>query len=196
MIRSFCSADQVRRRSTVEIISDDMCLTVLKHVNKDSMIHQNPPRSARRQCRSPERTLPLNRRVPRSSSETRAGQSRIARYPRTCDRGPAPPLLCGRCRNWGEQKFHTERQQKLAHVRLRTLDQNPKTPRVHEVALRDQEMYVQKHTLSDACPQRKLAWAFKKSKRNGVEPAIAPGSTCITDLRGRPALGRVGHLAA
>src|SRR5262249_40701362 len=57
MIRSFCSADQLRRRSTVEIISDDMCLTVLKHVNKDSMIHLIPPRSARRQCHSPERTL-------------------------------------------------------------------------------------------------------------------------------------------
>src|SRR5262249_35771545 len=57
MIRSFCSADQVRRRSTIEIISDDMCLTVLKHVNKDSMIHQNPPGSATHQCRSPERTL-------------------------------------------------------------------------------------------------------------------------------------------
>src|SRR5215471_18007052 len=40
MIRSFCSADQLRRRSTVEMISDDMCLTVLKHVNKDSMLHQ------------------------------------------------------------------------------------------------------------------------------------------------------------
>ena len=59
MIRSFCSADQLRRRSTVEIISDDMCLTVLKHVNKDSMIHLIPPRSARRQCHSPERTLTL-----------------------------------------------------------------------------------------------------------------------------------------
>ena len=60
MIRSFCSADQLRRRSTVEIISDDMCLTVLKHVHKDSMIHQIPPRSARRQRRSPERSLTDN----------------------------------------------------------------------------------------------------------------------------------------
>src|SRR5215471_19805448 len=63
MIRSFCSADQLRRRSTVEIISDDMCLTVLKHVNKDSMIHLIPPRSARRQCHSPERTLTKQRHV-------------------------------------------------------------------------------------------------------------------------------------
>ena len=61
MIRSFCSADQLRRRSTVEIISDDMSLTVLKHVHEDSMVHQIPPRSARRQRRSPERSLTNDR---------------------------------------------------------------------------------------------------------------------------------------
>src|SRR5262245_542118 len=78
MIRSFCSADQLRRRSTVEIISDDMCLTVLKHVNKDSMIHLIPPRSARRQCHSPERTLtsmsPWRRRRPLSAVQRLGGR--------------------------------------------------------------------------------------------------------------------------
>jgi hypothetical protein len=69
MIRSFCSADQLRRRSTVEIISDHMCLGVLKHVNKDSMIHQFPPRSARRQCRSPERTLTDSRKAAKRKTE-------------------------------------------------------------------------------------------------------------------------------
>jgi hypothetical protein len=38
MIRSFSSAGQRRRRSTVEMISAAMCLTVLSHVLKDSML--------------------------------------------------------------------------------------------------------------------------------------------------------------
>src|SRR5262249_44280607 len=78
MIRSFCSADQLRRRSTVEIISDDMCLTVLKHVNKDSMIHLIPPRSARRQCHSPERTLTEIFAESRIRNQDRAGSAQAS----------------------------------------------------------------------------------------------------------------------
>jgi hypothetical protein len=42
MIRSFSSAGQCRRRSTVDMISAAMCLTVLSHVLKDSMLHRSP----------------------------------------------------------------------------------------------------------------------------------------------------------
>ena len=57
MIRSFSSVGHRRRRSTVEMISAAMCLTVLKHVNKDSMLHSIRPRSTSRRGRSPEGPL-------------------------------------------------------------------------------------------------------------------------------------------
>ena len=57
MIRSFASVDQRRRRSTVEMISAAMCLTVLSHVLKDSMLHPIRRSPASRLGRSREGTL-------------------------------------------------------------------------------------------------------------------------------------------
>src|SRR5437773_3632189 len=54
MIRSFSSDGQRRRRSTVEIISAAMCLTVLSHVLKDSMLHPAGAASASHGSRSRE----------------------------------------------------------------------------------------------------------------------------------------------
>jgi len=59
MIRSLSSAGQRRRRSTVEMISAAMCLTVLSHVLKDSMLHPIRRSPASRLDRSREGTLTL-----------------------------------------------------------------------------------------------------------------------------------------
>src|SRR5262245_61221988 len=60
MIRSFSSAAQRRRRSTVEIISPAMCLSILSHVLKHTMLHPNRRYSASRRDRSRGRTLTEN----------------------------------------------------------------------------------------------------------------------------------------
>ena len=60
MILSFCSVGQLRRRSTVEMISAAMCLTVLKHVSKDSMLHPITPHSTSWLGRSRRVTLTIN----------------------------------------------------------------------------------------------------------------------------------------
>ena len=57
MIRSFSSDGHRRRRSTVEMISAAMCLTVLSHVLKDSMLHLIRRSSASRIGRSREPSL-------------------------------------------------------------------------------------------------------------------------------------------
>ena len=57
MIRSFSAVGQWRRRSTLEMTSDTMCLTVLTRVLKDSILHLIRRSSASQHGRSREGSL-------------------------------------------------------------------------------------------------------------------------------------------